>query len=224
MTHRQEPIRIAPSLLSADFTRLGEELDRMEAAGADLLHLDVMDGCFVPNITFGPLIVEAVDRLTNLPLECHLMVENPAQYVVEFVEAGADYVTVHAEAGLHLHRTLQRINDAGAVPGIALNPDTSPESVQDVISHAGLLLIMTVNPGFGGQQFIEGMEDKLERAAALAPRDTLIAVDGGITPETAPRVVQAGASLLISGSYLFGAADPASALAALRRSAVGSDA
>jgi len=213
---------IAPSLLSADFSRLAAEIRQVEAAGADMLHLDIMDGHFVPNLTFGPLVVAAVRRLTKLPLDCHLMIRAPERYIEAFAQAGADYITVHAEATPHLHRALQAIAAAGAVPGIALNPATPPEAVVDVLAAAGLLLVMTVNPGFGGQEFIPAMVGKLERAAELCartPGKPLLAVDGGINATTAPQVVQAGAQVLVAGSFIFGSPDPREALNTLRAAA-----
>jgi ribulose-phosphate 3-epimerase len=214
---------IAPSILSADFGRLAEEVQAVEAAGADWIHVDVMDGRFVPNITIGPLIAEAVRRACTLPVDVHLMIENPERYLKAFVDAGADWITVHQETCPHLHRTLQEIGELGAAPGVALNPSTSVESVRDVVSSAEMILVMTVNPGFGGQSYIPESTRKVEKARALLEEEgrpeVLIQVDGGVDEGTAPRVAGAGANVLVAGSAVFGHKDgPEAGLAALRAS------
>ena len=200
--------RIAPSILSADFGRLAEEVSRAEEAGADWVHVDVMDGHFVPNITIGPLVTEAVRRTTTLPVDVHLMIEEPDRYIEDFKEAGADWITVHQETSPHLHRTLARIRDFGVRAGVALNPSTPVESLRDVTSHLDMVLVMTVNPGFGGQAFIPSSLGKIERARRLLDqsggRDVVIQVDGGIDPSTAPLAVKAGAQVLVAGSAVFG--------------------
>ena len=199
-------IKILPSLLSADFSNLGSDVTAVENCGAGGLHCDVMDGHFVPNITFGPMIVAAVRRLTDLPLDVHLMIEQPDRYVEAFVKAGAHTLTVHAEACIHLHRTLQSIRALGIRAGVCLNPSTSLSAIENVISDVDSILVMTVNPGFGGQSFIETMLPKIARAREMiveAGADVDIAVDGGIDVDTAPRVVAAGANHLIAGSAVF---------------------
>jgi len=203
---------IAPSILSADFARLGEEIRSAEAAGADWIHVDVMDGHFVPNITIGPLVVEAARRSTELPLDVHLMIDRPERYVKDFVRAGADWLTVHAEATAHLHRTIQQIRDAGAHPGVSLNPATPIPAVEHVLPDVDLVLLMSVNPGFGGQDFIPRSVAKLgqlrERIAEISPgRRILVEVDGGINADTALKVVEAGADVLVMGSAFFGETD-----------------
>jgi ribulose-phosphate 3-epimerase len=216
------PVRVAPSILAADFGRLAEEVRAAEAAGADVIHLDVMDGRFVPNITIGPLVVAAVRKATTLPLDVHLMIVEPERYVEAFVEAGAGTVSVHAEASPHLHRTLQVIRHAGARPSVALNPSTDLSAVEWVLDDCAQVLIMTVNPGFGGQHFIPACLDKVRelRAAAEARGLALdIQVDGGINPETAPRVVSAGANVLVAGTAVFGEPDYRRAIAELRAAA-----
>ncbi|MBZ4330209.1 ribulose-phosphate 3-epimerase [Corallococcus interemptor] len=216
------PVRIAPSLLSSDFSRLGEEVRAIEAAGADWIHVDVMDGRFVPNITLGPVIVEAIKRVATKPLDVHLMIVEPEKYVDAFVKAGADVLTVHQEASPHLHRTLQHIRHAGAKPAVVLNPGTPLSAIEDVLGDVDMVLLMSVNPGFGGQTFIEPSVEKVRRLRAMLDarglKDVDIEVDGGINAETAKRVVAAGATVLVAGSYVFGAKDYAQAIRSLRPS------
>jgi ribulose-phosphate 3-epimerase len=215
-------VKIAPSLLAADFGALGEEIARVEAAGADLLHLDVMDGRFVPNITVGPLVVEAIRKRTRLPLDVHLMIVEPERYAGEFVRAGADLVTVHAEACAHLQRVLAQIREAGARAGVALNPATPPVAIQYVLDDLDLVLVMSVNPGFGGQTFLPAVLPKIRHVRTLlGGRAAEISVDGGVTVANARALVQHGATVLVAGSAIFGAPDPAAALAALRRAVEG---
>ncbi|WP_434043915.1 MULTISPECIES: ribulose-phosphate 3-epimerase [Sorangium] len=205
---RHEGIIVAPSILSADFGRLADEVRAAEAAGADWIHVDVMDGRFVPNITIGPLVVRAVRAATRLPLDVHLMIVEPERYVAEFAAAGADRISVHVEASPHLHRTLQQIRDAGARPGVVLNPHTSEESIRHVLPDLDLVLVMSVNPGFGGQQFIPGSLAKLRslrQAIDEAGLDITLEVDGGIAPSTSGQVVAAGARALVAGAAVFGA-------------------
>jgi ribulose-phosphate 3-epimerase len=219
------PLRIAPSILSADFGRLAEEVRAAEAAGADWVHVDVMDGRFVPNITIGPLVVEAVRKATRLPIDAHLMIVEPERYVEAFAQAGADVVSVHAEASPHLHRTLQAIRAAGARPAVALNPSTPLSAVEWVLGDCEMVLLMSVNPGFGGQQFIEAVVEKIRRLRAMAEDRGLaldIEVDGGIKPGTAATVAAAGANVLVAGTAVFGADDYRAAIADLRRAASGS--
>ena len=216
------PVLIAPSILSADFGRLGDEVRAAEAAGADVIHVDVMDGRFVPNITIGPLVVQAVRKVTKLPLDVHLMIVEPERYVEAFAEAGASSISVHAEASPHLHRTLQVIRAAGARPSVALNPSTDLSALEWVLGDCLQVLIMTVNPGFGGQSYIEACTDKVRRLRAMAEargQALDIEVDGGINHDTAERVVAAGANVLVAGTAVFDATDYGRAIAELRAGA-----
>ena len=200
-------IKVAPSILSSDFARLGQEVAAVEAAGADWIHVDVMDGHFVPNLTIGPPVVKALRPVTGLPLDCHLMISNPDDFIEQFVAAGADWVCVHVEACPHLHRTLGRIRELGAKAGAALNPHTPPESVAWVLDQLDYLLLMSVNPGFSGQAFIPSVVDKvaaMSRLIAEQGREVLIQVDGGIDADTVGAMYAAGARCFVSGSYLFG--------------------
>jgi ribulose-phosphate 3-epimerase len=214
-----QPLRIAPSILAADFARLGDEIRAVEAAGADCIHVDVMDGRFVPNITIGPVVVAALRAVTKLPFDVHLMIVEPERYLEDFATAGADLIMVHAEASPHLHRAVQHIRSLGKRAGVALNPHT-PLSVLDVIlPDLSQVLLMTVNPGFGGQKFIAGVVPKIRALRDEVTRrqlDVDIEVDGGITPETARIVVDAGANVLVAGSAVFKAPDYRQAIAALR--------
>jgi ribulose-phosphate 3-epimerase len=213
-------IKIAPSILSADFGLLAEQIKAVEEAGADWIHVDVMDGRFVPNITIGPLIVEAARRATNLPLDVHLMIEQPTRYLQAFADAGADYIVVHAEACRHLHRALQMINDLGKKAGVAFNPGTPIDALENVLDLTDLVLLMSVNPGFGGQKFIESTLPKIAKAREIiekSNREIEVEVDGGISPTTSDSVIQAGANVLVAGSAVYGAADYAEAIAAIRK-------
>ena len=210
-------MKIAPSILSADFAALGEAVARVEAGGADQLHVDVMDGRFVPNITIGPPVIESVRKRTRLPLDVHLMIVEPERYIETFVRAGADLVTVHAEACPHLNRTLNQIREAGAKAGVALNPSTPPGSIEWVLDDLDLILVMSVNPGFGGQSFIPSSYAKVRQIRTLVgTRPIDVSVDGGVNRETAGALAQAGASTLVAGSAIYGAQDPAQAVRDLR--------
>ena len=202
--------KIAPSILSADFTRLGEEIKSVEQAGADYIHIDVMDGHFVPNITIGPMIVEAVRRVTDLPLDVHLMISNPDYFIEDFVRAGADIITIHTEAVKHLHRSIQHIRQAGARPGASLNPATSLQVIEYILEDLDMVLLMTVNPGFGGQEFISEVIPKIERLREMIDKrglDIELEVDGGINPDNISLVSSAGADVFVAGSAVFGSED-----------------
>ncbi len=210
---------IAPSILSADFTRLGEELKSVEKAGADWIHIDVMDGQFVPNITYGPIIVDACKRTTDLPLDVHLMIETPDLIIPEFAKAGADYISVHAEACTHLHRSVQLIKSLGVKAGVALNPATPPSAIEWIMEELDFVLVMSVNPGFGGQKFIDSSLEKIsmlsEMLAEINP-EAIIQVDGGVNANTIKEVAQAGAKNFVAGSAIFNTPDYTQTIADLR--------
>jgi len=213
-------VKIAPSILSADFSRLGEEIRAVEAAGADIIHVDVMDGHFVPNITIGPLVVEACRKVTKLPLDVHLMIENPERYIADFAKAGADYITVHAEAAYHLHRLIQNIREhKGVKAAVSLNPATPLDALDYVLPDLDMVLIMSVNPGFGGQAFIPSQIDKIRALRKRVDDRKLnleIEVDGGVKPGNAAEIAAAGADILVAGSAVFGAKDYAAAIRGIR--------
>jgi ribulose-phosphate 3-epimerase len=218
------PVIVAPSILSADFARLGEEVRAVEAAGADWIHVDVMDGRFVPNLTIGPVVVEAVRRVTSRPLDVHLMMVEPERYLDAFAKAGADHILVHCEPSstIHLHRTLSHIRDLGKVAGTVLNPATPIAQIEEVLDLCGIVLIMTVNPGFGGQKFIASMLPKIRALRRLCDKrgcDTIIEVDGGLSGGNCWQAIEAGANAIVAGSAVFGANDYAEAIAAIRHSA-----
>ncbi len=213
------PIKVAPSILSADFSRLADELLKIEQAGADWVHIDVMDGHFVPNLTFGAPVVAAIRPVTKLPFDVHLMVSNPQDFIDPFVKAGADIITVHAETAPHLHRLIQTIKEQGKKAGVSLNPSTPLSVVEEVLSDIDMVLIMSVNPGFGGQKFIPAAVDKIARLRAMITARNLtvdIEVDGGINAVTARQVAAAGANILVAGSAVYGAPDIAAAIKAIR--------
>ncbi|MEB1810041.1 MAG: ribulose-phosphate 3-epimerase [Bacillaceae bacterium] len=212
-------IKIAPSILSADFSKLGEEIKDVERGGADYIHVDVMDGHFVPNITIGPLIVEAIRPVTNLPLDVHLMIENPDLYIPQFAKAGADIITVHVEACPHLHRTIHLIKEQGVKAGVVLNPATPVDTIQHIINDLDMVLLMTVNPGFGGQKFIHSVLPKITAVSEMAKSKKLnidIEVDGGVNEETARLCIEAGANVLVAGSAVYSKEDRARAIQAIR--------
>lgn len=216
------PIQIAPSILSSDFARLADEVAAVERAGADLLHVDVMDGHFVPNLTVGPPIVESLKKVTKLPLDVHLMITNADAFIPEFVKAGADYLTVHVEACPHLHRTIQSIKELGVKAGVTLNPATPISSLQEILGDVDLVLIMSVNPGFGGQSFIPSVLKKIAEARRMLDQiksQALLEVDGGVKAENAREIVAAGATVLVAGSAIFSQRDYAAAIAAMRAAA-----
>jgi ribulose-phosphate 3-epimerase len=202
-------VKIAPSILSADFTRLGEQIREAEAGGADWIHVDVMDGHFVPNLTIGPLVAAAAKRATSLPVDVHLMIENPERYVDAFAEAGADYLTVHVETCPHLHRTVQQIRERGVRPGVTLNPATPAEALSEILPFVDLVLVMSVNPGFGGQSYIPTSTAKIARLRRMLDDWGLdgveLQVDGGVAPETIRAVVEAGATVVVAGSAVYNA-------------------
>jgi ribulose-phosphate 3-epimerase len=207
---------IAPSILSADFTRLAEEVEAVQAAGADMLHLDIMDGHFVPNITFGPAVVGSIKSVATIPLDVHLMIENPESYVQNFVSVGADILTVHVEACLHLHKVIHQIKDTGIKAAVSLNPATPVESIKHVVDDLDMVLVMSVNPGFSGQEFIPQALAKISQARELVGDSIDVQVDGGITRANARTVIEAGANILVAGSSVFSASDYAEAIKALR--------
>ena len=215
-------IKIAPSILSADFSRLGEQVAEAEAGGADAIHIDIMDGAFVPNITMGPMIVQAIRPWTTLPFDLHLMIANPERYIADFASAGADIITVHAEACVHLHSVIQQIRAAGKRPSVAISPATPISALEEIIADLDQALIMTVNPGFGGQAFIEAMLSKISRMRALIDERELsvdLQVDGGVSATTAPAVARAGANVLVAGSAVYNdRMSVADAIALIRRS------
>jgi ribulose-phosphate 3-epimerase len=213
-------VRIAPSILSCDFGRLAEEIAAVEEGGADWIHVDVMDGHFVPNITIGPLVAKAASAATGLPIDVHLMIESPDRYLEAFRDAGADILTVHVEACIHLHRTVQEIRRLGMRPGVALNPATPLESVREIVADLDLLLVMSVDPGFGGQSYIRSSTRKIERAREMldaAGSDAVLEVDGGVAADNAAEIAGAGATALVAGSAIYGhAGGPGQGVRAIR--------
>ncbi|PKN04768.1 MAG: ribulose-phosphate 3-epimerase [Deltaproteobacteria bacterium HGW-Deltaproteobacteria-9] len=213
---------IAPSILSANGGKLGEEIAAVEKAGADWIHVDVMDGHFVPNITMGPAIIGALRKSTILPFDVHLMIKNPDRYIESFAAAGADYITVHVEAASHLHRTVELIKNAGKKAGVSLNPATPLSQIEEILPDIDLMLIMSVNPGFGGQRFIKSSLDKIMRASAMMaklPQKPLLEVDGGVNLANIAAIAQAGADVLVAGAAVFGTADYAKTISALKAAA-----
>jgi ribulose-phosphate 3-epimerase len=212
-------VKIAPSILSADFSKLGEEISDVEKGGAELIHVDVMDGHFVPNITIGPLVVESIRPITKLPLDVHLMIENPDQYIESFAKAGADYITVHVEACRHLHRTIQLIKSFGVKAGVVLNPATPVQSIEPIFEELDIVLLMSVNPGFGGQKFIPSVLNKIKQVRDLAKQKGVqleIEVDGGVNEQTASLCVEAGATILVAGSAVYNQEDRGKAISILK--------
>ncbi len=212
-------VKIAPSILSANFSKLGEEIKDVESGGADLIHVDVMDGHFVPNITIGPLVVSSIRPITTLPLDVHLMIEEPDQYIEDFANAGADFITVHVEACRHLHRTLSLIKSYGVKAGVVLNPATPIDSIKHVIEEVDMILFMTVNPGFGGQTFIHSVLPKIREVSSMIEalgRHIEIEVDGGVNEETARLCIEAGATVLVAGSAIYNCQDRKQAISKIR--------
>ena len=212
-------VKIAPSILSADFSKLGEEISDVEKGGAELIHVDVMDGHFVPNITIGPLVVESIRPITKLPLDVHLMIENPDQYIESFAKAGADYITVHVEACRHLHRTIQLIKSFGVKAGVVLNPATPVQLIEPILEELDIVLLMSVNPGFGGQQFIPSVLNKIKQVRDLAKQKDIkleIEVDGGVNEQTARLCIEAGATILVAGSAVYNQEDRGKAISILK--------
>lgn len=212
-------VKIAPSILSADFLRLREEIKAAGAAGADMLHLDIMDGHFVPNITIGPAVVEAIRSITDLPLDVHLMIESPEKFIDEFIKAGADYITVHVEACRHLHRMVQQIKNRGIKAGVSLNPATPVWSLEHILQDIDMVLLMSVNPGFGGQEFIPAVIDKIKALRNIISKgrlDVIIEVDGGVKPDNAKLIADAGADILVMGSAFFNSGDYRGLMQSLR--------
>lgn len=213
-------IKIAPSILAADFAKLGQEVKEVEAAGAELIHIDVMDGHFVPNISFGAIALEAIRPLSKLPMDVHLMIENPDQYIEQFAKSGADYITVHVEACRHLHRTIQLIRSFGVKPGVVLNPHTPIEAIQHILEDVDMVLFMTVNPGFGGQKFIQSVVPKVAALSKIIKERGLsidIEIDGGINAETIVPCAKAGATIFVAGSAIYGKEDRAKALQEIKQ-------
>ena len=224
MPNAMQQLMIAPSILSADFARLGKEIAAVERAGAEVIHIDVMDGHFVPNITIGPLVVRAVRKVTKLPLDVHLMIENPDRYLDDFAEAGADWITVHVETGYHLHRTVGRIRDLGKKAGVVLNPATPLSTLDYILEEIDLVMLMSVNPGFGGQSFIPSTLGKIRALKTMIEARGLevgIEIDGGITPATIGPVHAAGANIFVAGSAVFGKQDYAKEIAAMKAACSG---
>jgi len=218
----EQKIYIAPSILSADLLKLAEQVKLVAEHGADLIHIDVMDGHFVPNLTFGPNMVAALKRIVNIPLDVHLMISNPDRYIEDYARAGADILTVHQEVCHHLHRVIQQIHGAGMKAGVSLNPSTPVTMIEDVISDLELVLVMSVNPGFGGQKFIPHSTEKIRQVKEMAEKagkELMIEVDGGINPETAAKVVKSGANVLVAGNAIFKQSDIVAAMENIRKAA-----